>query len=99
MGTEIVNWYLVEEDGRLTAVDAGLPGYADTLEADLAAQGRKLAHIEAVVLTHSDGDHFGLAARMREAGARGLVHPAHQAQPRQPGAQSGGGAPPQPRPP
>src|SRR2546423_11086945 len=32
LGTEIVNWYLVEEDGRLTAVDSGLPPDGNTLE-------------------------------------------------------------------
>jgi glyoxylase-like metal-dependent hydrolase (beta-lactamase superfamily II) len=93
MGTEIVNWYLVEEGGRLTAVDAGLPGYGDSLEADLAAHGHEVADIEAVVLTHSDGDHFGLAARMREAGARVLVHSADDAKLRKPGPKSGDGAP------
>ena len=25
VGSEMVNWYLVEEGGRLTAVDAGVP--------------------------------------------------------------------------
>ena len=93
MGTTIVNWYLVEDEGRLTAVDAGLPGYAVTLEADLAEHGRKLADIEAVVLTHSDGDHFGLASRMREAGARVLVHRDDEARLRKPGPKAGDGAP------
>src|SRR3954451_11292898 len=93
MGTEIVNWYLVEEGGRLTAVDAGLPGYGDSLEADLAKHGHKLADIEAVVLTHSDGDHFGLASRMHEAGARVLVHRDDDAKLRKPGSKSGDGAP------
>jgi glyoxylase-like metal-dependent hydrolase (beta-lactamase superfamily II) len=93
LGTEIVNWYLVEEDKRLTAVDAGLPGYAGSLEADLAQHGYKLGDIEAVVLTHSDGDHFGMAARMREAGARVLVHTADDARLRKPAAKPGDGAP------
>ena len=94
MGTDIVNWYLVEDEGRLTAIDAGLPGYAKTLDSDLAQHGRKLADIEALVLTHSDGDHFGLASRMQEAGARVLVHSADDARLRKPGAKSGDGAPP-----
>jgi glyoxylase-like metal-dependent hydrolase (beta-lactamase superfamily II) len=93
LGTEIVNWYLVEDGGRLTAVDAGLPGYADSLESDLAAHGHALDDIEAVVLTHSDGDHFGLAAKMHAAGARVLVHSADDAKLRKPGAKSGDGAP------
>jgi glyoxylase-like metal-dependent hydrolase (beta-lactamase superfamily II) len=93
LGTEIVNWYVVEDGGRLTAVDAGLPGYADRLEADLAAAGYGLGDVEAVVLTHADGDHFGMAARMREAGARVLVHTDDEARLRKPGPKSGDGAP------
>jgi glyoxylase-like metal-dependent hydrolase (beta-lactamase superfamily II) len=93
LGSEIVNWYLVEEGGRLTAVDAGLHGYADGLESDLAAHGHSLGDIEAVVLTHSDGDHFGMAARMRAAGARVLVHTSDEARLSKPGPKSGDGAP------
>ena len=32
----LVNWYLVEDGDRLTAVDAGLPGFAEDLEEELA---------------------------------------------------------------
>jgi glyoxylase-like metal-dependent hydrolase (beta-lactamase superfamily II) len=93
LGTEIVNWYIVEDGGRLTAVDAGLPGYADSLEADLGEHGLALGDIEAVVLTHSDGDHFGMAAKMEAAGARVLVHSADDAKLRKPAPKSGDGAP------
>jgi glyoxylase-like metal-dependent hydrolase (beta-lactamase superfamily II) len=93
LGTEIVNWYLVEEGDGLTVVDAGLPGYAGSLESDLAAHGHSLGDIDAVVLTHSDGDHFGLAARMHDAGARVLVHTDDNEKLRKPGPKSGDGAP------
>jgi glyoxylase-like metal-dependent hydrolase (beta-lactamase superfamily II) len=93
LGSEIVNWYLVEDGGRLTAVDAGLPAYARTLESDLEALGHSLGDIEAVVLTHADGDHFGMAAKMREAGARVLVHTDDDARLRKPGPKAGDGAP------
>jgi glyoxylase-like metal-dependent hydrolase (beta-lactamase superfamily II) len=93
LGTEIVNWYVVEDGGRLTAVDAGLPGYGQNLETDLRAAGYNLADIEAVVLTHADGDHMGMAAQMRDAGARVLVHEADEARLRKPGPKSGDGAP------
>src|SRR5689334_16177547 len=92
LGTEIVNWYLVDDGGRLTAVDAALPGYERSLEADLQQHGYKLGDIEAVVLTHSDGDHFGMAARMHAAGVRVLVHSADEERLRKPGAKSGDGA-------
>jgi len=93
LGTQIVNWYLVEDAGRLTAVDAGLPGYGQTLEADLAAHGHRVEDIEAVVLTHSDADHVGMAATMREAGARVLIHRDDEQTLRKPGAKSGDAAP------
>ena len=93
LGTPIVNWYLVHEDGALCAVDSGLPGYGDSLEADLREHGFKPADIDAVVLTHSDGDHTGLAARLREAGARVLVHRDDAATLAEPGPKSGDAAP------
>jgi len=74
MGTDTVNWYLVEDEGRLTAVDAGLPGFAKTLDSDLEALGFKLEDVAAVVLTHSDADHTGVAPRLQEAGAEVWIH-------------------------
>jgi glyoxylase-like metal-dependent hydrolase (beta-lactamase superfamily II) len=93
LGTQIVNWYLVEEDGRLTAVDSGLAGYADNLEDDVAATGHSLGDIEAVLLTHSDGDHAGMAAAMQDAGARVLIHGDDEATLRKPRPKSGDGSP------
>lgn len=74
MGSDMVSWYVLEDGGRLTAVDAGLRGFASTLEADLASIGFTTADVEAVVLTHSDGDHTGVARALQNAGARVLVH-------------------------
>jgi glyoxylase-like metal-dependent hydrolase (beta-lactamase superfamily II) len=77
LGTRLVNFYLVEEDGRYTVVDAGLPGYFDQVPAALEALGAGLADIKAVVLTHPDGDHIGIAERLRsEAQATVYVHEA-----------------------
>ncbi len=78
LGNKLVNWYLVEEDGRLTAVDAGLRNFSESLEADLGAIGYSLGDVEAVVLTHSDGDHTGVARVLRDAGARVLIHSAEE---------------------
>jgi glyoxylase-like metal-dependent hydrolase (beta-lactamase superfamily II) len=74
----MVNWYLVEDSGRLTAVDAGLPGFRGRLEADVAALGHSLGDVDALVLTHGDSDHTGLAAALRDAGARVLIHAADE---------------------
>ena len=85
LGTHIVNWYVVKDGDALTAVDAGLPGFGDALEGDLGADGLEPGRVEAVVLTHSDGDHTGLATRFKEAGARVLIHSDDVADARQAG--------------
>jgi glyoxylase-like metal-dependent hydrolase (beta-lactamase superfamily II) len=74
LGTELVNWYVVEADGELVAVDAGLPGYGDLMVEQLAALGRRPEDVRAVVLTHAHSDHTGVAGRLRDAGARVLIH-------------------------
>jgi glyoxylase-like metal-dependent hydrolase (beta-lactamase superfamily II) len=74
-GTDLVNWYLVEDSGRVTLVDAGVPGYWSQLDPALADIGRTRDDVEALVLTHGDADHVGFAERLRtETGARVLVH-------------------------
>lgn len=89
LGSELINWYLVEEGGRLTAVDAGLPGFAETLESDLERLGYTLDDVEAVALTHSDGDHTGVAPRLQGAGATVLIHADDEATLRKPGPKGG----------
>jgi glyoxylase-like metal-dependent hydrolase (beta-lactamase superfamily II) len=59
------NWYLVEEDGRLTIVDAGVPSSWESLQVALREIGRSLRDIEALVLTHAHFDHIGMAERVR----------------------------------
>jgi len=60
------NWYLVEEDSRLTVVDTGLPRSWDSLQGALRELGRSPADIEAVVLTHAHFDHVGFARRAQQ---------------------------------
>jgi glyoxylase-like metal-dependent hydrolase (beta-lactamase superfamily II) len=59
------NWYLIEEDSRLTVVDAGVPPSWESLDTALRTLGRKHTDIEAVVLTHAHFDHIGFAERAR----------------------------------
>jgi glyoxylase-like metal-dependent hydrolase (beta-lactamase superfamily II) len=93
LGSHIVNWYVVKDGEALTALDAGLPGFGDTLEDDLRGHGLDPGKVEAVVLTHSDGDHTGLAARFKEAGARVLIHSDDAGTLAKPGPKSGDAAP------
>ena len=66
LGTSMVNWYLVGDDSGVTVVDSGLPGYRDQLEPGLRMLGRSLEDVRAVILTHGDGDHTGVAAKLAE---------------------------------
>jgi glyoxylase-like metal-dependent hydrolase (beta-lactamase superfamily II) len=59
------NWYLIEEEGRLTVVDAGVPSSWSSLLEALNRLGRSSADVDAVVLTHAHFDHVGFAERAR----------------------------------
>jgi glyoxylase-like metal-dependent hydrolase (beta-lactamase superfamily II) len=67
------NWYLVEDDGRLCVVDAGVPSSWDSLHEALSEIGRKPEDVDAVVLTHGHFDHVGFAEKAR----RELDAPVH----------------------
>jgi glyoxylase-like metal-dependent hydrolase (beta-lactamase superfamily II) len=89
----LVSFYALEQGGRLTLVDAGLPKHADALAAALAGLGKTKGDIEAVVLTHSDADHTGVAGRLQAIGARVLIHSDDDATLRKPGPKSGDASP------
>lgn len=75
IGGGLVNVYLVEESGSVTIVDTGAPAYFGQLPAELAAMGRSLDDVRAVVLTHGHSDHIGFAERIRsERGVPIRVH-------------------------
>jgi glyoxylase-like metal-dependent hydrolase (beta-lactamase superfamily II) len=78
LGSDYVHFYLLEENGEVTIVDPGLSGYRDTLEPALAAAGRSIGDVKAIVLTHADSDHVGFAAELqRTHGTPVYVHRLH----------------------
>jgi glyoxylase-like metal-dependent hydrolase (beta-lactamase superfamily II) len=79
VGDEIVNSYLIEDGGGVTIVDAGAPAYWNTLPDALAAMGRRLEDVRAVLLTHGHSDHIGYAERARRNGIPVSVHEADAA--------------------
>jgi glyoxylase-like metal-dependent hydrolase (beta-lactamase superfamily II) len=77
VGQPIVNSYLIAGPDGVTIIDAGLPGYWKLLEAELAAMGKSLGDVRALILTHGDTDHIGFAARLhRETGVAVYIHEA-----------------------
>jgi len=65
----VVNFYLVEEGGKLVVIDAGAPRDWSALVRTVSALGRELADIEAVLITHAHSDHTGFAERARTTAA------------------------------
>lgn len=77
LGTPWVNWFVLEEGGRLTVIDAGYPRHRPQLIELVGRMGRELGHIDAVLITHCHPDHLGVAEWVRaEAGVSVHVHDA-----------------------
>ena len=75
LGSSFVNWYLIEEGGKLTIVDTALPAHWKQVEPALSELGKTLGDIEAIVLTHTHVDHLGFCERARSStGAPVYVH-------------------------
>lgn len=73
----VVNFYLVDDGGKLVLVDAGTPGDWDFLQRSLAEVGRTIEDVEAVLITHAHSDHTGFAERARaDAGRTVWIHEA-----------------------
>ncbi|HEX2646470.1 MAG TPA: MBL fold metallo-hydrolase, partial [Candidatus Dormibacteraeota bacterium] len=78
LGTRFTNFYLIEDRGKLTLIDAGLSGYWKRLVVELAEMGRRVEDIDAILITHHHPDHTGIAERVRRA-ARARCY-SHQAE-------------------
>jgi glyoxylase-like metal-dependent hydrolase (beta-lactamase superfamily II) len=77
IGSDLIACYLVEENEKLTLIDAGLAGHWRDLIDELASIGRSITDVRGLVLTHGDTDHIGFAERLRrEHGVPVFVHEA-----------------------
>ena len=76
LGSDRVNYYFVEDEGRVTVIDGGVSGYWDQLEPALGGIGRSLADVDAIVLTHAHSDHTGVAGQLHDRGVPIYLHPA-----------------------
>jgi glyoxylase-like metal-dependent hydrolase (beta-lactamase superfamily II) len=74
LGTPIVNWYLVGDASGVTIVDTGLQGFLDQLDPGLKLLGRKRDEVRAILLTHGDADHVGVAAKLQSQGDETPIH-------------------------
>jgi len=76
LGTHRVNFYVIEEGASITLVDCGFQGHRRYLDRWLAARGKSIANIEAIILTHGHQDHVGFAEQLRARGTPVYMHPA-----------------------
>jgi len=80
LATRYTNWYVLEAGGRLTLLDAGLPGDWSRFVSALARLGHAPSDIDAVLITHHHPDHAGNAEHLRSSyQSRVLSHPADAA--------------------
>jgi glyoxylase-like metal-dependent hydrolase (beta-lactamase superfamily II) len=67
IGSSAINSYAVlDDDGTLALIDAGLKGAPKRLLAALSLIGKRPADVSKILLTHAHVDHVGGAAKMRE---------------------------------
>ena len=74
-GPRAANVYLVEVDDGLLLVDSGMPRNAKRIVAFIESTGHRAADLRYIVLTHSDMDHVGSVAQLKElTGAQVAIH-------------------------
>ncbi|MEM8534629.1 MAG: MBL fold metallo-hydrolase [Chloroflexota bacterium] len=77
LGSAFVNWYLVEEQGQLTLIDAGFPGYWPHFVHVLSRLNKSFNDVTAILLTHAHADHLGFVESARRvSGAPVWIHEA-----------------------
>lgn len=62
------NAYLVDDGGRMTLVDTGMPWHADSIRGGIEQVTDSLSAIDQVLITHFDFDHVGGLNSLADAG-------------------------------
>ncbi|MGD2044087.1 MAG: MBL fold metallo-hydrolase [Acidimicrobiia bacterium] len=76
VGSGYVNAFMVDGDQGVVLIDTGLPKKEGLVTKALAAIGRGVDDVVAIVLTHSHADHTGSAAALKAlTGARVIASP------------------------
>ena len=71
------NAYLVKQDNVITVIDTGLLGNAGKIIDYVQSIGCRPSDVKTIVLTHSDMDHAGSVARLKEeTNAKVAIHEA-----------------------
>ncbi len=70
----VANFYLIDQAGRLTLVDAGTPGDWGLFQRALSDMGRQPEDLDAVVLTHAHADHAFAEKARSQIGSPVWIH-------------------------
>jgi len=78
LGSSYHNFYVIEEAGKVTVIDAGGSKEWSKLVDGLAEIGLAPVDVEAVIATHAHADHIGFGRTATEAGLDVRVHEAEE---------------------
>lgn len=71
------SFWTTDEEGNIAIIDTGMPKSEKKIAAQIKASGKKLEDVKFIIITHSDIDHSGSAAALKElTGAKIAIHKA-----------------------
>ena len=79
-GPGILSPTVIFDDTAAILFDAGLPGMADTIRAEMEKAGVPFTRLTHIAITHSDTDHIGSVARLLADGPQKIQVVCHEAE-------------------